>query len=103
MTAGFGPLPHFWERSKMVVGEFLRLHQSLIFPPNSSYFNPMEYYVWGTVEKDTNRHASTTKAQLIDRIKIVFEILPTETVTSACSMFRSRIEAVIDANGGYFE
>ena len=63
----------------------------------------MEYYVWGTVEKDNNLHASTTKAQLIDRIKVVFETLPRETVTPACSGFRSRIEAMIDANGGYFE
>ena len=42
-------------------------------------------------------------AQLIDRIKVVFETLPKETVTLACSRFRGRIEAVIDANGGYFE
>ena len=25
---GFGPLQHLWEKSKMVVGEFLRLHKS---------------------------------------------------------------------------
>ena len=63
----------------------------------------MDYYIRGAVVKDTNRRASTTKAQLIDRIKVVFETLPMETVKSACSRFRSRIEAVIDANGGYFE
>ena len=63
----------------------------------------MGYYVWGAVEKDTNRPASTTKAQLIDRIKVVFKTLPRKTVTSACSMFRSKIEAVIDANGSYFK
>ena len=28
MATGFRPLPHLWEKSKMVVGEFLRLHQS---------------------------------------------------------------------------
>ena len=57
----------------------------------------------GAVEKDTNRRASTTKTQLNDRIKAVFETLPRERVTSACSRFRHRIEVVIDANGGYFE
>ena len=63
----------------------------------------MDYYVCDAVEKDTNHRARTTKAQLIDRIKVVVETLSMETVTSACSRFRSRIEAVIDANSGYFE
>ena len=36
-----------------------------VWPPNSPDLNPMDYYVWGTA----NRHASTTKAQLVDRIK----------------------------------
>ena len=39
------------------------------WPPNSPDLNPMDYYVWGIVEKDFNRHAITAKAQLIDRIK----------------------------------
>ena len=63
----------------------------------------MYYYVWGAVEKDINRRASTTKAQLINRIKVVFVTLPRETVTLACSRFRNRIDAVIDTNVGYFE
>ena len=33
-----------------------------VWPPNSPDLNPMDYYVWGTVEKDTNRRASTKKA-----------------------------------------
>ncbi|KAL1132100.1 hypothetical protein AAG570_010058 [Ranatra chinensis] len=36
-------------------------------------------------------------------IRRVANALPRETVASACSRFQSRIEAVIDANGGYFE
>ena len=63
----------------------------------------MDYYVWGTVEKDANYNANTTKAQLIDRIKAVFETLPMESVISACSIFKGQIEAVVDVNGGYFE
>ena len=74
-----------------------------VWPPNSSDLNPMDYYVCGAFEKDTDRRASSTNAQLIDRIKVVFETLHRETVTSACSRFRSKIEAVIEVNGGYFE
>ena len=43
---------------------------------------PIDYYVCGAVGKDTNSHASTTKAQLINRIKVVFETLPRETNVS---------------------
>ena len=74
-----------------------------VWPPNSPDLNPMDYFVWGAVEKDTNHYASNTKAQLLDKIKTVFEALQRETFASACSMFRSRTQAVIEANGGYFE
>ncbi|KFM74536.1 Transposable element Tcb2 transposase, partial [Stegodyphus mimosarum] len=74
-----------------------------VWPPNSLDLNPMDYFVWGVVEKDANRTSSNTKAQLMYKVKTVFEALPRETVASACSRFRSRIKAVIDANGGYFE
>ena len=79
------------EKSKMVVGEFL---------PD---LYPMDYFEWGAVEKDAISRASTTKSQLVDRITAVLERLPRESVTSACSRFRCRTEAVIDANGGYLE
>ena len=74
-----------------------------VWSTNSPDLNPMDYYVWGAVETDANCRASTTKAQLIDRIKAVFEILPRECVKSARSSFLGRIEAVIDVIGGYFE
>ena len=74
-----------------------------VCPPNSTDLNPMDHYVWGAAEKDANRCASTTKAQFVDRIEAVFDTLPRESVTSACSWLWGRIEAVIYANGGYFE
>ena len=101
MAAGFDPMPHLWEKLKMVVGEFYDYTCLNVWPPNSQDFSPMYYYVLGAVLIDANRCASTTKAQLIDRTKAVFETLPRECVTSACSRFRGRIAAVVDANGGY--
>ena len=58
-----------------------------VWPTNFPDINPMDYYVWGAVEKDANHSASTTKAQLIDRNKAVFETLPREGVASPCSRF----------------
>ena len=27
-----------------------------LWPPNSPDLNPLDYYVWGVVERDTNKH-----------------------------------------------
>ena len=53
--------------------------------------------------KDTNHTACNTKTQLIDRIKEAFEGLSKDTVKAACARFQSRIQAVVDAEGGFFE
>ena len=47
-----------------------------VWPQNSPDLNPMDYYVWGSVEKDVNRRASTTKAQLIYIIMAVLRPFP---------------------------
>ena len=103
MVAGFGHLTHLWEMSKMVIAKFYDYTSPNVWPLNSPDLNPMDYYVCGTVEKDTNHRTSTTKTQLIDRIKVDFETLPRKTVTSAFSRFWNRIEAVIDDTGDYFK
>ena len=44
-----------------------------------------------------------TKASLIAANRRVFAKLPPALVEKACSQFRNRIEAVIEAEGGYIE
>ena len=44
-----------------------------------------------------------TKASLIPAIRRVFAELPPVLVEKACSQFRIRIEAVIEAEGDYIE
>ena len=44
-----------------------------------------------------------TKTSLIVAIRLVFAELPPALVEKACSQFRIRIEAVIAAEGSYFE
>ena len=102
MAAGFGLLPHLRKSNKWLWANFYHTRLN-VWPTNSPHLNPMDYFVWGAVEKDAIRHASTTKSQLVDRITALFERLPRESATSACSRFRDRTEAVIDANGGYIE
>ena len=65
--------------------------------------NLLDYFVWSYVENITNMTSHNTKASLIAAIRRVFaEQLPA-LVEKACSQFRIRIEAVIEAEGGYIE
>ena len=57
---------------KWLLANFCEYTSPNVWPPNSPDLNPMDFCVWGTVEKDANCHASTTKAQIIDRIMAVF-------------------------------
>ena len=80
----------------------LRLIKS-VRPPSSPDMNPLDYFVWLYVENITNMTSHNTKASLIAAIRRVFAELPPALVKKACSQFRIRIEAVIEAEGGYIE
>ena len=54
-------------------------------------------------ERDINRTACNTKAELVDRIKEVLAGLSRDTVKAACARFRSRLKAMVEAHGGFFE
>ena len=73
------------------------------WPTSSSDLNPLDYFVWSYVENITNMTSHNTKASLIAAIRRVFPELPPALVEKACSQFRIRIEAVIEAEGGYNE
>ena len=66
------------------------------WPPSSPDLNPLDYFIWSYVE-------NITKASLIAAIRRVFAELLPALVKKACSQFRIRIEAVIEAEGGYIE
>ena len=72
----------------------------VLFSPD---LNLLEYFVWSYVENITNMTSYNTKASLIVAIRRVFaKLLPT-LVEKACSQFRIRIKAAIEAEGSYFE
>ncbi|QQP53619.1 Uncharacterized protein FKW44_006153 [Caligus rogercresseyi] len=74
-----------------------------IWPPNSPDCNLCDYYLWGAVERDTNRTSCNTMAELKARIIRCFKKLPRDQVRSACARFRSRLEQVVEVRGAYFE
>ena len=73
------------------------------WPTSSPDLNLLDYFVWSYVENITNMISHNTKASLIAAIRRVFAEHPPALVEKACSQFRIRIEAVIEAEGGYIE
>ena len=69
--------------------------------PSSPDLNPLDYFVRSYVENITNMTSHNPKASLIAAIRRVFAELPPALVEKACSQFWIRIEAVIEAEGGY--
>ena len=73
------------------------------WPTSSPDLNPLDYFVWSFVENITNMTSHNTKASPITAIRQVFAELLPALVEKACSQFRIRIEAVIEAEGGYIK
>ena len=73
------------------------------WPPSSLDLNPLDYFVWSYIENITKMTSHNTKASLIAAICQVFAKLLPVLVEKACSQFWIRIEAVIEAEGGYIE
>ena len=73
------------------------------WPTSSPDLNLLDYSVWSYVEKITNMTSHNTNASLIAAIRRVFAKLLPALVEKACSQFRIRIEAVIEAEDGYIE
>ena len=71
--------------------------------PSSPDLNPLDYFVWSYVENITNMTSRNIKGSLIAAIRRVFAELPPALVEKACSQFRIRIKAMIEAEGVYIE
>ena len=73
------------------------------WPLSSPDLNLLDYFIWSYVENITNMTSHNTKVSLIAAMRLVFAELPPALGEKACSQFRIRIEAVIEAEGGYIE
>ena len=88
-------LCHTSGKSQKRLAENFHDHNSPdMWPSNSPGCNPMDYYVWGAVEIDTNRTPCNTKIELVKRVKTMFSRLSRDTVTAAYGRFRKRLEVV---------
>ena len=74
-----------------------------VWPPCSPDLNPLDYYVWSVLERETNKRTHISIDSLRDAIEEAVANLNSVHLVTACQRFRSRIEAVIQAEGGWFE
>ena len=82
-------LPDFWGKD--------------VWMPSSPDCNPLDYYVWGACERRINRTPHSNLESLKAAIVTGFAELPKTKITLACSRYRSRIQQVIDTNGGFIK
>ena len=74
-----------------------------MWPPSSPDLNPLDYYVWGVVERETNKHPHNTLDSLRAAIARVMTHMDKAPLIRACKRFQQRIEAVIAAEGNFIE
>ena len=65
-------------------------------PPNSPDLNPLDCFVWGVVGRVSNKKPHNSLDSAAGH-------RGSNYVMAACSRFRPRIEAVIQADGGFIE
>lgn len=90
------------------VQEFLNLNvpdfwSKDIWPPSSPDANPLDYYVWSICERDVNKQPHSNIESLKIKIEKILMSMDKERLRKACSRFRSRVQSIIAANGGFFE
>ena len=74
-----------------------------IWPLYTAYFTPLNYYVYGTVDRGINITLCIINNELKARITIAFTNLNKETIEKASRRYWSRLETVIETNGDFFE
>ena len=85
---------------------FENLHDHLtpnIWSPISPDLNPLDCYVWGVVEWETNKHPHFTLDSFRTAITRVMTLMDKGHLIRACKRFRQRIESAIVAEGDLIE
>jgi AraC-like DNA-binding protein len=91
-----------------LVQDWLSEHVSMFWdknswPSNSPDLNPLDYFVWSVVERESNKSRHANIESLAKAIQKAFKNLDRDVLKNACERFRSRIEKVISVSGSYIE
>ena len=74
-----------------------------LWPPSYPDLNPLDYYVCGIVEHETNKNPHNTISSLKDAVTTTMANIYREDLIQASSHFQPQIEEVIAVNGDFIE
>ena len=69
------------------------------WPPSSPDLNPPDYYAWGVVDQHSHNTIQSFKSAITKTLSEIDQ----DHLIRTCQRFRPRIEAIIEANGGFME
>ncbi|QQP55087.1 Uncharacterized protein FKW44_008153 [Caligus rogercresseyi] len=73
------------------------------WPPSSPDLNPLDFAVWGFLERETNSTPHLNVDSLKASIIATWANISTDFIKKSCAAFRHRVDAAIEAKGGYIE
>jgi len=73
------------------------------WPPSSPDLNPLDYGIWGNVERKACAAPHPNVASLKAAVEQEWTNMSEDFVVKTCRAFRPRLEAMIAAKGGHFE
>ena len=105
--------PYIWQQDSTLCYTSMRTQSCLsenlcnfitpnMLSHNSSDCNPLNYYVRGAVEWETNKTPCCTKDELKAKIMAEFNNFNQETIRKACRTFQICLEAMVETNGDFF-
>ena len=79
------------------------LWRKKMWPPQSPDVNPLDYSGWSVLQDEVQATSHPSLESLKVRIVAAWEALEAAYIIRTCKGFRSRVKAVIAAEGGYIE
>ena len=79
---------------------FLLFWDKETWPPSSPNLNPLDFSIWSMLKKDVCRSEKLSVDHLKKSLPKAWADIPQKKIRAAAEAFKSRLEKVIDANGG---
>ncbi|QQP39463.1 Uncharacterized protein FKW44_020353 [Caligus rogercresseyi] len=96
------PTHHSWPRTS-AQGILPNIWPENYWPPSSPDLNPLDFAVWGFLERETNSTPHPNVDSLKASIAAAWFNMSTDFTRKSCATFRHHVDAVIEDKGGYIE
>ena len=73
------------------------------WPVHSPHVNPVDYSIWDAIAKVAQKERAPNKEVLRQRIMAAWDELDPAYIRKTCRSFRSRLQKVVDKEGGYID